>query len=191
MIGIGEIRTLLLSPEDAIRELLADERPPSQLLSSHVVPLVSLRSIAVLLQSTLAGSFVVGLVLAVTNFALQLGVWLSVSLALRVLAKQFGAAMTDRQAFVLTMTASIPLWLAGIFYLVPPDPPVLFYWSRALVLLAGSFGALIFLRGLSVLDIEKRAQIVGTAALAYTLVYFVLFAALGLSSHVFLFMLGA
>jgi hypothetical protein len=146
----------------------------------------------VLLRSILAGSPMTGIVLGLGSLALQLGAWLGLGLVLPAVARQFKAELPDPQAFVLATYTSIPLWLAGLLYVVPEDPWLVFLWSRGLVLLVALYGLALMQRGFAVLEINRkiRTPLLASMGVAYFLLYILLFVLVGVAAHVVLFVVA-
>lgn len=188
---VADLLALVRAPRGLLAERLRAPLSPRLLLVGTVLPLALVRPAAVLVRSIVTGHPVAGVVLGTGSVALQLGCWVALALALPPLAKQFGATIDERQGLLLATYASIPLWLAGVLYLVPEEPWSLFVWSRFLVSLAALYGLYLLTLGLEALAVNSRRFIVGAATATYLMVYFVLFVLLGLGSHVALFVLGA
>lgn len=169
-----------------LEERLGEPEAPSELFLRFVTPLVAIRSVAVLIRSLLMGDPAAGIVLALGNFVLQMGVWLAVSFALPVLVKQFRNEMDDRLGFSVMSYASAPLWLAGALYLIPEDPPLTFFWSRSLVAVLAGFGGFVLYRSFQVLELRPKTILIPAVAVGYTLTYLFLFALVGLSTTILL-----
>ncbi|MBI3180368.1 MAG: hypothetical protein HYZ27_11945 [Deltaproteobacteria bacterium] len=188
MLRLGEISALLRGPGAFLEPRLGEPQGPRELFSGVVAPLMAVRSVAVLVPSFIAGRPLVGVVLALGNFVLQLGTWLGLALVLPTLCRQAQVTLPERGAFALATYALVPLWLAGALYVLPEDPAFVWLWSRALVLAVASYGAFVMYRGLAVLGIAgkvRTALTLGVTVASVTL-YFTLFILLGISSHILL-----
>ncbi len=188
MLRLGEISALLRGPGTFLERHIHEPQSPHTLLVAVAAPLIALRSLAVLAPSFIAGRPLVGVVLALGNFVLQLGTWLGLALVLPTLCRQAQVTLPERVAFVLATYASVPLWLAGALYVLPEDPAFVWLWSRALVLAVAVYGAFVISRGLAVLGVATKVRTalsLGAAVAAATL-YFLLFILLGVSSHILL-----
>lgn len=181
-----------VAPQRFVAERLANPAPLQELLVRVVSPLASIRAVAVLLRSVVVGSTVSGVVLGLGSFMLQIGTWFAVCLILPTLARQFNETVDERQAFALTTYASVPLWVAGLLYTVPEELSVVFVWSRLAVLLVALYGLYVMYVGLALVEIQQKARLplLGTIALAYLIIYAVLFTLLGITSHIAIFLLG-
>jgi hypothetical protein len=107
------------------------------------------------------------------------------------LARQFGEEIDDRQAFALATYASIPMWLAGIFYVVPEDYWLLFLWSRGLVLVVAVFGLVIMHRGFAALEVNRkvRAPLLVGLSIAFLTGYGLLSVLVGVAAHIVLYVI--
>ncbi len=183
---------MLLSPKRFFTTRLADPAAAQSLFLTRVTPLAAIRPLAVGIRSLFAGSPLAGVVVGLGSYALQIGTWLGVALVLPALARQFHTVVDDRQAFVLTTYASTPFWIAGLLYLVPEEPAVLFLWSRLLVGLAALFSLFLVRQGLVAAGVRRKVlmPLLGSVAVAAFLIYGLLFVLLGISSHVALFIIG-
>lgn len=183
---------LALEPSQYLSGHLRDLPPPRELLAGFVVPLVAIRAVAVLLRALVEGAAFPGFLLAAGSFLLQIGTWLALSIVLTPLARQFNIEIDEHTSHGLMAYASVPLWIAGVLYLMPEDPTAIWLWSRGAVLLTASYGLYIFFEGARALGVEARQRAALTVAVgaAYVIVYGVLFALLGLSMFVILFLFG-
>jgi len=188
VIRLRDIGALLSGPAAFLEPRLKTPEAARHLLVATVSPLCALRALAVLLRSLLAGTPFVGLVLALGNFAMQVGAWLGLALVLPALARQFRVTLSEPVAFVLATYASVPLWLAGVFYVLPEDPWLVFVWSRAVVLAVALYGLIILDRGLLGLDLagKLRSALVTGIAVASLTLYLLLFIVFGIASHILL-----
>ncbi len=184
---------VLRAPDELLHERLYDSRPLIQVLGKWMVAPLCIRPAAVLFRSIIVDAQTTAVVLATGSLALQIGVWLAASALLPTLAHQFRAPLREHDALLLCGFASMPLWLSGALFVIPSAFSFMFWWSRLLSLFFGLYGVFIFYRGLHVLGLrrEVRLPIVVSFTTIYLVIYAVLFALLGLSSHVILWVLGA
>lgn len=185
-----DVLELARDPHELMHRRL--EAPPAwqHLVVTTILPLMAIRPVAVLLRSVAQGRPVAGMVLGASSLVLQLGCLVALAVVLPTVIRQFRGELSERRAFVLAAYASIPLWIAGCLYLVPEEPAWLLLASRAAVVVAASWGLYLLHVGLEEAEVHSRQLIVGAVAGAYVTLYVVLFALLGLSSHVMLFILG-
>ena len=188
----GDMLKLVRTPRALLERRLEAPAAASVLFLSVVTPLASLRPLAVLVRSVLTGTPLVGFVLGIGAFALQVGTWLGIALVIPTLARQFKCEIDERTSFTLTTFALMPLWTAGILYVVPEEPALIFWWSRLVVAAVACYGVLITYRGVQTLKIHRRVRMPLVAAIAGTgaVIYGLLFLLLGISSFVALFILG-
>lgn len=187
-----ELKALISGSQSFFQSRLTEPPVPRSLFYNRVIPLAAVRPVAVLLRSVVGGTPLPGAVVGLGSFALQIGTWLGLALVLPALARQFHAEISDRQAFSLTTYASMPVWLAGAFYAVPEEPAFLFLWSRTLVLLVAVFSIYLIRQGIVALGVRRKMQLplLGGITVAAVLIYGLLFMALGISSHVALYVIG-
>ena len=188
----ADLPRLLRATRALLTERLAEPDSPQNLLLKSVTPLAAIRAIADFLRSSITGDPIVGLILGTGSFALQVGTWLGLSIALPALARQFHTQITERQAFVLSTYAMTPLWLAGFLHLVPEEPNFLFFWSRSLVAVVGASGLVIAHRGILALGVRRsmRMPLLGAIAGAAAVLYATLFVLLGIGAHIVIFLVG-
>ncbi|MEO1172121.1 MAG: hypothetical protein AAFX94_08725 [Myxococcota bacterium] len=183
-----QITQMFLDTRSFLRQRLENAEAPSAFFLRFATPLIGIRSAAVLLRGMIAGEALVGFVLALGNFVLQMGAWLAVSFTLPVVVKQFGSRMEDRTGFAVTSYVSAPLWIAGALYIVPEEPPLTFFWSRALVTFFAGFGLYVGYRSFEILEVKSRSAVLGAMVAVYVVAYLFLFGLVGLSSNLFLFL---
>lgn len=170
-------------------ERLKELEPPSRLFVRWATPLILVRSGAVLLRGIVTGDIAAAFVLALGNFALQMGVWLAMGFSFPVLVRQFGHKVDDRQGFAIITHASVPLWLAGVLYAIPDEPPIVALWSRAMVALIGLYGVYVLYQSFDVLELRNRSAAVAATTVTFVVAYGFLFGLVGLSSTVLLLLL--
>lgn len=192
LVSHRDIWSVLRHPRAFLGERLAGPLAPSALFVGTVTPLAAVRGVAVVLRSVIAGSLLPGVVLGLGSFVLQLGVWLGLGLVLPALARQFGEEIDDRRGFALATYASVPMWLAGVLYVIPEDFWLLFLWSRGLVLVISLFGLYILHRGFSVLEINRkvRGPLLLGLSIAYLTTYVLLSVLVGVAAHVVLYVVA-
>jgi hypothetical protein len=186
----NDVLELARDPHELMHRRL--DLPPAwqNLVVTTILPLIAIRPVAVLLRSVVQGRPVAGMVLGASSLVLQLGCLVALAVVLPTVIKQFRGELSEKRAFVLATYVSVPLWIAGCLYLAPEEPAWLLLASRAAVVIAASWGLYLLHVGLEEAEIQSRQLIVGAVAGAYVTLYVVLFALLGVSSHVMLFILG-
>ncbi len=193
MLGLAQLRTLLLSPAEFWRGRLQQERcgHAATLLVYVVVPWISIGSIAVLLRSIFEGAALTGFVLASAEFALQAGTWIILCVVLPTLTRQFDMELDEEQGFCLVSFASIPLWASGIFLLFGESSVLIFFWSRLVVLSAAAYSLLLIYNGLRVVfpESKKVPHLIGGLAFVAISTYALLFVCIGVASHIILIVL--
>ena len=189
---LAEIRALLVNPESFFVERFDATPSPMHLWLHRVAPWGAVGPLALWIGSLLAGFGGVGFVVALGRLALHMSTWLGIALVLPTVARQFHTELDDRQAFVVTTYASIPLWAAGVFYAVPEEPRFLHVWSMMLLFLVAIFCVHLVRKAMAALGVAAAAQmplVAGIAGAAF-LVYGILFLVFGIVSHIVLYALG-
>ena len=188
MLTIRDLPDLLKRPKEVLPGMLETAADIGPLVTHLVLPLVAIRSVAVLLRSSLMGAPFAGVVLGVGNFALQMATWLALALILPTLFREAKIDMTDDQAFGLASIACIPLWIGGIMYVFPEHVAWLYVWSRLVVLGTAAYGALLVWWSFDHFDVpaKSRAFLLGAFVVAAVVIYFVLFAPIGIGTSVIL-----
>lgn len=146
------------------------------------VPLVGLRSVAILARCWAQGAFVPGVIVAVAALALQLLTWGCFGWMLVVLTRLGHFQLTERQAFALATAVSVPLWLGGVFYLVPEEPPALFVVGRLAVFLCGTWGVVMLAHAnwANSPPLRRRRALLLAAGCGYGVIYALFFVTTGL-----------
>ncbi|HET6346695.1 MAG TPA: hypothetical protein VFH51_17305 [Myxococcota bacterium] len=189
---LGPMVALLRAPRRTLPGYLDSPRPIRHVLVQVALPLILLRSWAILARAVVLREVVAGVVLAVGSLILQLGAWAGLGVLLPRLLHPFAIPLGERQAFTLATVICAPLWLAGILFAVPEEPVALFVITRLGVLVAASYGFVILARALEHLssDPDARSPAFMAVAAAYVVLYGVLFTLVGLSATVILYVRG-
>jgi hypothetical protein len=192
LITLRQIWAVTRHPSTFLDAAFAQPPTPRQLLLGTVTPLVAVRAVAVFVRSLFVGAALPGFVLGTGSFVLQLGTWLGLALVIPAIARQYSTEIEEHRSFALATYASLPLWLAGLLYVIPEDPWFLFLWSRVLALVVSLYGFYILRRGLVALNVERKVRTPITIAVAvgYATLYLLLFILLGIAQHVVLYVLG-
>lgn len=191
MITHRDIWAVVRHPSAFLATTLVAPPAPRQLLLGTVTPLAAVRAVAVFIGSLILGAALPGFVIGTGSFVLQLGVWLGLALVMPAIARQFDAELGEDQSFALATYASVPLWIAGVLYVIPEDLWFLFLWSRALVLAVGLYGIYILRCGFVALSIDRKARTPITVAVAvgYGTLYLLLFVPIGVAQLIVLYVL--
>jgi hypothetical protein len=189
---VGPMVALLRAPRRTLPGYLDSPRPIRHVLVQVALPLILLRSWAILARGVVLREVVAGIVLAVGGLVLQLGAWVGLGMLLPRLLHPFAISIGERQAFTLATAICAPLWLAGVLFAVPEEPVALFVITRLGVLVAASYGFVILARALEHLspDLDARSPAFMAVAAAYVVLYGVLFTLVGISATVILYVGG-
>jgi hypothetical protein len=160
------------------------EHPPAvhATFARSVVPAVGVRSAAILVRSWAQGAWAAGVIMAVAAVALQLLSWACFGWLLVLLTRLGHLHLTERQAFALSTAVSVPLWLGGVFYLLPEEPPALFVLGRLAVLACGAWGVVMLAhaRWTHAPSPRRRHALVLAGGVGYSAIYALFWAAIGL-----------
>jgi hypothetical protein len=189
---VGPMVALLRAPRRTLPGYLDSPRPIRHVLVQVALPLILLRSWAILARALVLREVVAGLVLAAGSLLLQLGAWAGLGVLLPRLLHPFDIPLGERQAFTLATVICAPLWLAGVLFAVPEEPVALFVITRLGVLVGASYGFVILARALEHLspDPDARSPAFMAVAAAYVVLYGVLFTLVGITANVILYVRG-
>ena len=190
---VGPMLALLRAPRRTLPGYLDAPRPIREVLVQVALPLILLRSWALLARGVVLREVAAGIVLAVGGLVLQLGAWIGLGVLLPRLLHPFEIHLGERQAFTLAAVMCAPLWLAGLFFAVPEDPVGLFVAARLAVLGVACYGLVILARALEHLSprAEARHPAFMAVAAAFVVLYGVLFIIVGITATVILYVRGA
>lgn len=184
---------LIAAPRTEMPRFLLHPDAIHATFNRFVLPWVGLRSLAIFLRSCAVKAYLPGLILALFALLLQLMTWMCFAWTLIACCRLWSIALSERQAFALSTAISLPLWLGGIFYLLPEDPPLTWMLGRLAVVACSGWGVLM----LSQVDWPnapappKKQILLAGAAVAYVVIYGLFFVATGLLCWLFLWLLGA
>lgn len=161
---IERIKSVILSPRDALTAVKTEEWTVTGTMKEYVVIIAAIPAIAQFIGYALIGLPLIGrqhmgrsLVYAALVYILSLVVVVLVGKIINALAPSFGAAKDDLSAFKLAVYAYTPAFVAGVFYLIP---------SLAILSILGSlYGIYILYIGLPILMGTPKEKTV-----AYTVV---------------------
>lgn len=140
-------RNILTQPVQEWRTIASERADVGSLLRDYAAPMSAIPAICAWIGASVIGfgMFRVGLVRGLVNAIVSwvfglVGCWLA-AIIIEKLAPSFGSRGSTAQALKLVVYASTPVWLAGIFYLVPP--------LAALALIAALYALYLFYIGLT------------------------------------------
>ncbi len=149
MNALVRAKTLLVDPIAAWRGIEKDIGDPAYLLSRYVAVLALIPALSSFVGATLIGvvapsgaivraDVIDGLFGAIFNYAASCAMVLLLGLIIDILAPLFGGRRDFEGAFKLAVYSFTPLWLAGIFLLLP---------GLRFLLLTGAYGIYLFFIG--------------------------------------------
>ena len=161
---IERVKSILLSPKDALTAVKSEEMSVADFMKEYVAILAAIPAVAQFIGLALVGhsvfgrrSFIGTLFYAALFYIFSLVSIFVYSKVIDALAPNFNATKNDLSAFKLTVYAWTPLFVAGIFHIVPG--------LQVLAMLGGLYGIYILYLGLPILMESPEDKTV-----AYTIV---------------------
>ena len=177
MNALARSKAILVDPAAAWRGIEKDVGDPAYLLSRYVAVLALIPALSSFVGASLVGvvtpsgailraNLIDGLFGAVFSYAASCAIVLLLGLIIDLLAPLFGGRRDFEEAFKLAVYSFTPLWLAGIFLLLP---------GLRFLLLTGIYGIYLFWLGAPRLTKMREQQaanftlviVVCTAGLLY------------------------
>ena len=161
------VKSILLDPAAAWRLIEKEVGDPAYLLSRYVALLALIPALSGFVGATLIGSIapsgvivrvdiVDGLLGAIFSYATSCAMALLLGLLINLLAPTFGGRRDFENAFKLAVYSFTPLWIAGIFLLLP---------GLRFLLLTGAYGIYLLWLGAPRLTKVPEGQAVNFTAL--------------------------
>ena len=130
MNAVARVKAILIDPAAAWRGFEKDIGDPAYLLSRYVAVLALIPALSGFVGSTLIGvvapsgtilrtDLIGGLFGAIFSYAASCAIVVLLGLIIDLLAPRFGGRRDFEDAFKLAVYSFTPLWLAGIFLLLP------------------------------------------------------------------------
>ncbi|MDR2811192.1 MAG: YIP1 family protein [Tannerellaceae bacterium] len=119
---ISRVKSILVSPKEEWQTIEAENAPHAKVFTSYVVPLALIPAIAALVGYGLISSVLGigwGIRQAIVQYVVMLGGTYITAFIINALAENFGAKKDFDRAFSLTAYAYTPMFVAGVFYLLP------------------------------------------------------------------------
>ena len=119
---IARVKAILLTPQTEWPVIAREPGEPAVLFIRYVAVLAAIPALARFIGSSLIGGYtpiLFGLVGAIVSWLLTFGVVYAVAFVIEVLARRFGGRRDFQNAFKLSVYSYTPVWLAGIFLLIP------------------------------------------------------------------------
>ena len=144
---IDRAKNIILTPKTEWPVIAGEEPNVSQVMTAYVLPLALIPAIASIIGYGIVGlvvtSFRWGIAMGLVQFITALvGVYVT-AFVIDFLAPNFGSQKNIGRAVQLVAYAFTPVWVAGIFYVIPA--------LGILVLLAGLYGLYLIYLGLPAL----------------------------------------
>ena len=173
------VKSILLDPAAAWRLIEKEVGDPAYLLSRYVALLALIPALSGFVGATLIGSIapsgvivrvdiVDGLLGAIFSYATSCAMALLLGLLINLLAPTFGGRRNFENAFKLAVYSFTPLWIAGIFLLLP---------GLRFLLLTGAYGIYLLWLGVPRLTKVPEQQAVNFTAVIVVCAYGLLYAA--------------
>jgi len=149
MNAVARVKAILIDPAAAWRGFEKDIGDPAYLLSRYVAVLALIPALSSFVSATLIGvvapsgtilrtDLIGGLFGAIFSYAASCAIVVLLGLIIDLLAPRFGGRRDFEDAFKLAVYSFTPLWLAGIFLLLP---------GLRFLLLTGVYGIYLFWLG--------------------------------------------
>ena len=166
MMLLERVKEIMLTPRAAWPAIAQDPSHPSVLFVNYVAILAAIPEIANFIGRSLIGGYqpvLAGLLRAVVVYLAAFGVVYLLACVIDVLAPRFGGRKHFANALKLSVYSLTPLWLAGVFLLVP---------GLSFLLVLGVYGAYLLWIGLPLLMgvPAERAPIYAIAVTACALI---------------------
>jgi len=125
---INRVKNVLVSPKTEWPTIEAENAPHGKVFTSYVVPLALIPAVAAFIGYGLigysafgvhVGSFSLGVRQAIMQYATMLGGTYLTAFVIDMLAANFGARKDLNRAFSLVAYAYTPMFVGGMFYLLP------------------------------------------------------------------------
>ena len=149
MNAVARVKAILIDPAAAWRGFEKDIGDPAYLLSRYVAVLALIPALSSFIGATLIGvvapsgtilrtDLIGGLFGAIFSYAASCAIVVLLGLIIDLLAPRFGGRRNFEDAFKLAVYSFTPLWLAGMFLLLP---------GLRFLLLTGVYGIYLFWLG--------------------------------------------
>ena len=149
MNAVARVKAILIDPAAAWRGFEKDIGDPAYLLSRYVAVLALIPALSSFIGATLIGvvapsgailraGLIDGLFGAIFSYAASCAIVVLLGLIIDLLAPRFGGRRNFEDAFKLAVYSFTPLWLAGMFLLLP---------GLRFLLLTGVYGIYLFWLG--------------------------------------------
>jgi hypothetical protein len=147
---VARVQAILLKPKEEWVKIKNESTPPMSLFMSYVIPLAAISAIAQFIGYGLIGFRVpfagwyriplgTSLIRAILSYVLGVASLYLAGFVVNALAPSFGSKQNLDNAMKLVVYAMTPMWVGGIFYLLPP--------LRVLAMLAGLYGLYLLFLG--------------------------------------------
>ena len=153
MLLLERVRAIMMSPHAAWPAIARDPDHPSVLFVNYVAILAAIPEVANFIGESLVGGYrpvMSGLLRAVIVYAAAFGVVYLIACVIDVLAPRFGGRKHFSNALKLAVYSHTPLWLAGVFLMVP---------GLSFLLLLGVYGVYLLWVGLPLMMEVPKARV--------------------------------
>ena len=125
------VKNILLTPKTEWPVIAAESTPQSAIVTGYILPLAALAAVAALIGASiigygapgLGGTYRVplanGLMMLVWSIAMAVAGCFVMGAIIDALAPTFGAQKNSAQAFKVAAYAFTPVWVAGVFRIIP------------------------------------------------------------------------
>jgi len=152
MLLLERVKAIMMSPHTAWPAIEKDTDHPSVLFVNYVAILAAIPEVANFIGQSIVGGYrpvLSGLLRAVVVYVAAFGVIYLIACVIDVLAPRFGGRKYFSNALKLAVYSHTPLWLAGIFLMVP---------GLSFLLLLGVYGVYLLWVGLPPMMQVQKGQ---------------------------------
>ena len=120
---ISRVKNILITPKTEWVVIDSERLPNVKLLTSYLLILALIPAVCQFIGQGVVGASVfgisIGLKSAISSYVTMVGGAYLAALVINLLATSFGSEQNFDQAFALVVYAYTPMYLAGVFYLLP------------------------------------------------------------------------
>jgi hypothetical protein len=119
---LARVKAILVAPQTEWLAIAREPGEPVALFVRYVAILAAIPALARFIGSSLIGGYtpvLFGLVGAIVSYLLTFGIVYAVAAIIEWLAPKFGGRRDFQNAFKLSVYSYTPVWLAGVFLLIP------------------------------------------------------------------------
>jgi hypothetical protein len=171
---VERVKAILLTPKTEWAVIEGESGDAQYLFTNYVAILAAIPAVSALLGYSIGLGVGHSLIFAIFSYVLYCAGWFVAALAIDTLAPNFGARKSFPDALKVAAYSSTAVWVAGIFFLIPP---------LSVLIILGLYSIYLLWLGLPVLMKAPQDRVTGyTAAvvIAILVIMFVIALILGM-----------